>query len=366
MRSARIDKPLAFLIAVLVVVGSLIFASAIFGLLARGISNTSSVAFSHVVLGIGIGVLALFVTSRLDYKLWRRFAQHIFVLALALTAAVFIPGLGIEHGGGKRWLSLAGFSLQPAEFLKIASIIMAAAYFSTIRTRVSTLRWGLGGLFLLLAGPVLLLLAQPDLGTLGVIAISVVAVFFAAGARFRDLIVMMLVGIVAIAVLAYLRPYVLDRIEVFFNPSHGPQAEGYQLRQSLIAIGSGGFLGRGFGQSVQKFSYLPEPMGDSIFAVVGEEFGFVGGVALIGIFLALALRGFTIASHVPDPFGALLAVGISTYLVSEAFINIGAMLGIAPLTGIPLTFISQGGSAMLASLGSAGILLAVSRRASRA
>ena len=129
-----------------------------------------------------------------------------------------------------------------------------------------------------------------------------------------------------------------------------------------MAIGSGGLLGRGFGQSVQKFTYLPEPMGDSIFAVLGEEFGFVGAVALVGLFLSLAMRGFWVATHTPDLFGGYLAVGISTYLVAEAFINIAAMLGLAPLTGIPLTFISQGGSAMLASLGSAGILLGVSRR----
>ncbi|OGG62497.1 hypothetical protein A3C21_02605 [Candidatus Kaiserbacteria bacterium RIFCSPHIGHO2_02_FULL_59_21] len=363
--SARIDKPLAFLIAILVVGGGFIFASAVFGLLARGAPNMSSVVFNHAVLGIGAGLVALFVASRIPYSYWRRFAPHLFVSALALTAAVFIPQIGFEHGGGRRWLSISGFSIQPAEFLKIASIVMAAAYFSAIRARVQTLRWGLGGLFLILAGPVLILLAQPDLGTLGVILASVVAIFFAAGARLRDLLVMLCISVAAIAVLAYARPYVLERIEVFFDPSRAPQAEGYQIRQSLIAIGSGGLAGRGFGQSVQKFTYLPEPMGDSIFAVLGEEFGFIGGVVLIGLFLALALRGFGIGARAPDHFGALLAIGISTYLAAEAFINIGAMLGVAPLTGIPLTFISQGGSAMLAALGSAGILLSVSRRAAK-
>lgn len=363
--SVRIDKPLAFLIGALVVGGAFIFASAIFGLLARGAPNMSSVAFNHIVLGVGIGLVALLIATKIPYTYWRRFAPHLFILALVFTAAVFIPGLGFEHGGGRRWLSIAGMSIQPAEFLKTAAIIMAAAYFSTIRTRVQTMQWGLGGLLAILAGPVLILLAQPDLGTLGVIVFSVIAIFFAAGARYRDLLMLIVVGVAALAVLAYLRPYVLDRIEVFLNPSHAPQAEGYQIRQSLIAIGSGGLVGRGFGQSVQKFTYLPEPMGDSIFAVLAEEFGFVGGIALIGVFLALALRGFGIAARTPDQFGALLAVGFSTYLVIEAFINIGAMLALAPLTGIPLTFISQGGSAMLASLGSAGILLAVSRKVKR-
>lgn len=365
MKGTRIDKSLFFLIGALLAFGGLLFTSAIFGLLARGASNMSSVVFNHVVLGIGIGGIALLIGSRTDYRVWRKFAPHIFIITLALTAAVFIPQLGVEHGGGRRWLDIAGLSVQPAEYMKVATIIIAAAYFSTIRNRIGSLRWALGGLLLILLGPAILLFAQPDLGTLGVIVCSTLAIYFVAGARIRDFLTMALIFIVAIVALAYVRPYVLDRIQVFFDPSHAPQAEGYQIRQSLIAIGSGGFLGRGFGQSVQKFTYLPEPIGDSIFAVLGEEFGFVGSVVLIGFFLALALRGFGVATGARDSFGSLLAIGISTYLVIEAFINIASMLGIAPLTGIPLTFISQGGSAMLASLGSAGILLSISRKSNR-
>lgn len=361
-RTTHVDRPLLSLIVILVLAGGMIFASAAFGLLARGASNIFSVAFNHLALGIGLGTVALLIGSNLDYSLWRRFAPHIFILALIATAAVFIPQIGVEHGGGRRWLDIAGFSLQPSEGLKIASIMISAAYFSMIRAKIGDIRFGLGGLFLILAGPVILLILQPDLGTLGVIVLSVLAVFFAAGGKLRDLVLMALIGVIALGVLATLRPYVRDRVTVFFDPSHAPQAEGYQIKQSLIAIGSGGLLGRGFGQSVQKFTYLPEPMGDSIFAVAAEEFGFLGAIGLIGLFLAFALRGFTVAARVVNPFGALLAVGISFYLAIEAFINIAAMLGIAPLTGIPLTFISQGGSAMLVSLASAGILLGISRR----
>lgn len=365
VRTGRVDKLLTLLIAALVGGGCFIFISAVFGLVARGSTNMSSVMFNHLVLGVGVGILALIILSRLNYTLWRRFAPHIFVGSLILTAAVFIPQIGFEHGGGRRWLSLGGITLQPAEALKLATILMSGAYFSGIRAKIESLTWGLGGLFAILAGPVAILLAQPDLGTLGVIVISVLAIYFAAGARWRDMLIMGIVGIVALGALAFFRPYVLDRIQVFMNPAYAPHDEGYQIKQSLIAIGSGGLIGRGFGQSVQKFTYLPEPMGDSIFAVLGEEFGLIGGVTLIGLFLALALRGFGIAARAPDPFGGLLAIGISTYLVAEAFINIGAMLAIAPLTGIPLTFISQGGTAMLVSLGSAGILLSISRRATK-
>jgi len=366
MKGRRVDKPLLVLIGALLVGGLFIFSSAVFGFLARGATNTSSVVFSHVVLGVGGGLIALIIAANVDYKIWKKFAPYLFLAAIVFTALVFVPGIGFEHGGCRCWAHFAGFSVQPSEFLKAGTILMAAAYFSAFRMRVHDFRWGLGGLFALLAAPGLLLAAQPDLGTLGIVVIAVTAIFFAAGARYRDLLISLLIGILVLAAFAYVKPHVLERIETFLNPAQNPQAEGYQIRQSLIAIGSGGLFGRGFGQGVQKFTYLPEPIGDSIFAVASEEFGFVGALALIGTFLALALRGFAVAARAPDSFGALLAVGVSTYLVAEAFINIGAMLGLAPLTGIPLTFISQGGSAMLASLGCAGILLAVSRQAKRA
>ncbi len=357
----QIDKPLALLIAILVVGGSLIFASAAFGLLARGASGMSSVVFNHLVLGIGAGTIALIITASIDYRIFQRYAPYIFAVTLIGTALVFVPHVGAMHGGGRRWILLGPISAQPSEALKVGTIIIAAAYFATIRNKIYTLWYGLGGLAAILAGPVLLLLAQPDVGTLGVICIAVVAMFWASGARLRDILLMLVIALLALAVLAYFKPYIRDRVTTFFHPSQGQQAEGYQIKQSLIAIGSGGFTGRGFGQGIQKFTYLPEPMGDSIFAVAGEELGFIGTTIIVLLFLGFALRGYAVAAQAPDLFGGLLAIGISTYLGIEAFINIGAMLGVTPLTGIPLTFISQGGSAMLVSLASAGILLSISR-----
>ncbi|MEY4747365.1 MAG: stage sporulation protein cell division protein FtsW [Candidatus Parcubacteria bacterium] len=361
MRRAGVDKTLVLLIAILVIGGGLIFASAAFGILARGGVSIASVAFGHVVLGIGAGSFLLVCGALIDYRRWRPIAPYFFGLALLATAAVFIPHLGASHGGGRRWLILAGMSFQPSELLKLATIIMAAAYFATIRERAASILWGACGFLALLLLPGLILLLQPDMGTLGVICASIAAIFFSAGARWRDIALIIIIALLALGALAFERPYVRDRVMTFFYPSEGRLAEGYQIRQSLIAIGSGGLTGRGFGQSVQKFTYLPEPMGDSIFAVASEELGFVGSVGIVGLFLFLALRGFVVAARTHDAFGGLLAVGISTYLVSEAFINISSMLGLAPLTGIPLTFVSQGGSAMLVSLASAGILLNVSR-----
>ena len=359
---AHIDRSLALLLGLLVVVGGLIFASAAFGLLARGAQGMPSVVFNHLILGVGVGLVALLFASAIDYRLWRRLTPYLFVLALIATALVFVPHLGATHGGGRRWIILFGFSAQPSEALKLAGVIMAATYFSAFRTRINSFLWGPAAFLALLALPAILLILQPDLGTLGVVAVSMFAVYAAAGARFRDIALIVLIVCIALGAFLSVNKYARDRIVTFINPAQNQQAEGYQIKQALIAIGSGGVVGRGLGQGIQKFTYLPEPMGDSIFAVAGEELGFAGATGIVILFLLFALRGYMVATHAPDAFGGLLAVGISTYLASEAFINIAAMLGVAPLTGIPLTFMSQGGSAMLVSLASAGILLNISRR----
>ncbi len=357
----RIDKPLAFLIALLVLGGCMIFVSAAFGILGRGFSSITSVAFNHLALGVGCGTTLLLIALTINYRHWRTYAPYMYALALLGMLLVFVPNLGFAHGGGQRWIIIFGVSFQPSEFLKLAAILIAAAYYSAIRAKTETFTWGVGGLVAILLAPIILLVLQPDIGTLGIICISVFSVFFAAGARGRDIAIIVCIALVSLAALAYFKPHVEDRIVTFFYPAQNQQAEGYQITQSLIAIGSGQIFGRGFGQSVQKFTYLPEPMGDSIFAVAGEELGFIGASIIVLLFLALALRGYVVAARTNDMFGGLLAVGISTYLAGEAFINIAAMLGLAPLTGVPLTFVSQGGSAMLISLASAGILLNISR-----
>lgn len=360
-RGARVDKVLLILVATLTLGGVLIFLSAAVGLVARGATHISSVVFNHIVLGIGLGVAALLAATFIDYRIWRPLAPYIYGAALFLTALVFVPGLGFEHAGSTSWLNVFGFSFQPSEVLKVATVIFAAATFANMREYIQSI-WGLGLLGAILFLPSVILVLQPDFGTLGILIISITGIFIAAGARLREIGIVILGGVLALLLLFFLVPHAQDRLTTFLRPGDNPQGEGYQIKQSLIAIGSGEFLGRGFGKGVQKFTYLPEPMGDSIFAVAGEELGFVGASGIILLFLALALRGFFIAARAPDLFGGLLAVGISIYLVAEAFINIATMLGLAPLTGIPLTFVSQGGSAALASLAAAGLLLGVSRR----
>lgn len=364
MRRARhIDKMLALIVAVLLVGGGMLFASAAFGLLARGATNISSVVINHLALGIGGGLILLVICSLVDYKIWRRYAPYVFGASVVLTGLVFVPHIGASLLGGRRWIIIAGMSVQPSEALKFGTIAMTAAYFAAEHSRIRTLRYGLGGLFAILAAPIALLVLQPDIGTLGVIVASAFAIAWAAGLRIRDIAIIAILAVLALGLLAYTKPYIRDRIETFFYPTTAQDSQGYQIKQSLIAIGSGELLGRGWGQGIQKFTYLPEPMGDSVFAVAGEEFGFLGSTLIVLLYLAFAMRGLALASRVPDIFGSLLAVGISTYLASEAFINIAAMLGVAPLTGIPLTFVSQGGTAMLVSLASAGVLFNISRHA---
>lgn len=356
-----VDRILLGIVLLLVVLGFLIFSSASLGLLAREGARFSSVAFNQIVFGIIGGSIALFIMSGVHYRFWRKYAFYIFLGAVALTLLVFIPGIGSTYGGASRWINLGPFSLQPSEFLKVAFIIYIATWLSGMHKHIGTFLKGTlpFGIILALVGVVLLL--QPDTDTYLLMAAAAVAMFITAGGRWRDVFAVFLLGLVMIAILAFSRPYIMDRLQTFVDPSLDPQGKSYQVRQSLIAIGSGGLSGRGFGQSIQKFEYLPEPIGDSIFAVLGEEFGFIGTVTLVLLFTFFAFRGYTIATHAPDIFGTLLVVGFVTIITAQAFLNIAAMLALAPLSGLPLPFISHGGTALLATLAAVGIILNVSK-----
>lgn len=359
----KIDRPLLIIIGLLVVVGFFLFSSASLGLLAREGARFSSVAFSQLVLGIGLGSAALFFMSRIHYRFLKQYSLYIFIAALLLTLAVFIPSLGFSSGGATRWLSLGPISLQPAEILKIGTVLYLATYLANARARIGDFKTGLLAFMLILAAPAAVLLMQPDTSTLVVIAAAATAMFFASGARWRDIAILALAAVIAFGALVAVRPYVLDRITTFMNPSSDQLDSGYQIRQSLIAVGSGKVIGRGFGQSVQKFGYLPEPIGDSVFAVAAEEFGFVGSIVIIGLFVAFVMRSLWVAVRAPDYFGGLVVIGITMLVAVQAFVNIASMLGVIPLTGLPLPFISHGGTAMFVMLAGMGIVLNVSKYA---
>lgn len=359
MSRAKVDKPFLIITFLLAVSGFFIFSSASLGLLARGSENYTSVAFSQTVLGLFLGTVALLIVSKLDYKFWKKSAFYFLLVAIILNILVLFTG--IEHGGARRWFYLGPVSFQPAEFLKLAFVIYFAAWVSGIKNRIETFRWGFLPLLILYAIMSALLLAQPDTDNLLMIIVAGLAMFVAAGGRWRYVSFLVLVGCIAVAFLAFSRPYIMQRITTFMNPEADALGSGYQIQQSLIAVGSGGLFGRGFGQSVQKFSFLPEPVGDSIFAVAAEEFGFAGSVILILLFVLFATRGLKIASKVPDIFSRLTVVGIVIMIVSQAFVNMGAMLSVVPLSGITLPFVSHGGTSLFFTLLETGIVLSISR-----
>jgi cell division protein FtsW len=357
----KVDITLLVIISLIVISGFLVFLSASLGLTARSQGSFSGIVLTQLFFGLFLGSIAAFVLSRIKYTIYKKISIWLYFGALLLTLLVFVPGIGFEHGGAKRWILIAGFSFQPAELLKITFILYFATWLSNIKDKVKYFKFSVVPYALMVGIPSIVLLLQPDTSTVVVLATAGMAMLFVAKAKMKHIFILIALGLLALTVLAISRPYIKDRILTFIDPSQNPLTSGYQIQQSLIAIGSGGIGGRGFGQSLQKFNFLPEPIGDSIYAVAAEEFGFIGASFIILAFLALAIRGLKLASHTTDSFGGLVMVGIVILVLVQSFTNIGAMLGIIPLSGLPLIFISHGGSALLVSLSSIGILLNISR-----
>ncbi len=361
----KISKPFLIWTIILVIFGFFIFSSASLGVLAKDEVKFSNVALSQLFYGLFLGSIACVFLTRIDYHLWKKYSFYFFVGSILLTLLVFVDGLNISHGGAKRWIDLRFISFQPSEFLKIGFIVYFSAWLSSIKTKVETFKWGLlpFAIFMSIIGIILLL--QPDTDTFAVILFASLSMYIASGAKWKHIISIIIAGIAIISILAITRGYVMERIKSMIDPKANSQTSGYQLQQSLIAVGSGQLFGRGFGQSIQKFEYLPEPIGDSIFAVAGEEFGFLGTVIIVGLFVMFGISGMKIAQKAPDDFGRLLTLGIVILIVSQAMINIGGMIGVLPLMGIPLPFISHGGTALFITFVEVGVIMNISRQAKK-
>lgn len=310
--------------------------------------------------GVG-GAIGLLAASRISYRLWKRLAIPLMLLSLALLVFLFIPELSYSFGGAKRWISIGPLSFQPSEILKFSFLVYLAGWLAARKDEVKSISRGMIPFTLMLSVVGIFLLMQPDIGTLGVIAISAGMLYFLGGGKTSQIITLFLFGLVMFYFIVQLAPYRLDRITTFLNPAADPQGIGYQINQAFIAIGSGGFWGRGLGMSLQKYQYLPEPMGDSIFAIFAEETGFLGVVVFIGLFGFFLWRGFAIAYRAPDLFGRLLAAGITMGITVQAFINMAAISGLLPLTGIPLPFVSYGGTSLVVTLTQIGVLLNIAK-----
>lgn len=353
------DRIFLMLVCGISFAGFAIFASAELGLLARENSSISRDLMIQGGLGLGLGFFALFLARTVSLARIKRFAPHIYAATILFTAMVFLPGIGLRANGATRWIDLGFMTVQPAEFLKIGFIIALAWWLASHTGQLSNPKKGLFPFIALLAVPVTLLLAQPNTSMVLLILGTGTVMYFAAGAPWRDFGILAIGAILALSIVVLARPYVLERVKTFINPSANSLGSGYQIQQSLIAIGSGGVSGRGFGQSVGKFNYLPEPTGDSIFAVFAEETGFIGAILLLILFMALAARGIVIAGKSSDLFGGCIALGFSFIIILQAFINISAMTGLIPLTGLPLPFISNGGTALVVVLIMCGFILNV-------
>ena len=357
-----IDTPFLLVLCALVVFGLLIFTSAALGLLARGGATFTSVAVNQLLLGLVCGSIALYVLSRMDYRKWRPYTPYFFGFALLLTALTFVPGIGLELKGASRWIALGPITFQPVELLKLALVGFLAALYATQFKHADTLRGGVLPLTLLVGLASALLLLQPDTDGAAIIGIASLGMLFAAGGKVWHILLIILVGVGGVGLAAYQRPYLMERFTTFLHPGTDPQGAGYQIEQSLIAVGSGEWTGKGFGQSIEKFAFLPEPIGDSIFAVAAEEFGFLGSIVLVLLYAAVALLGLRIAARAPDPFGGLLVVGLVLLIIGQSFMNIASTVGLIPYSGLPLIFVSHGGTALAISLAEIGVILSVSRR----
>jgi len=316
----------------------------------------------QVMVGIIPGLIALIVLSKIEYQKWRKFTPWFLLATIGLLLIVFIPGLGLKLGGSRSWISVFGFSLQTSELAKLSLLLYLGAWLERMGDVLKSWKNGFFPFVLIVGSTIGLVLLQPDLGTVTVLSMAVFAAYFVAGAPYTHLGLLVTGGVAMFVMLIKIAPYRIARLTTFLNPGLDPLGIGYHINQALIAVGSGGVFGLGLGHSRQKFAYLPEVAGDSIFAIVAEELGFVFSLALVMLFAYLIYRGLRIAKYAPDMYGRILATGITVWLGVQAFLNIGAMVGVFPITGLPLPFISQGGTAILSALAGAGVVISISKQ----
>ncbi|WLR43624.1 stage V sporulation protein E [Bacillus carboniphilus] len=317
--------------------------------------------FKRQLLFASVGVIAMFFIMNVDYWTWRSWSTALILVCFLLLILVLIPGIGMERNGSRSWIGVGAFSIQPSEFMKLAMIAFLAKYLSENQKKITSFKKGLTPAlsFVFLAFAMIML--QPDLGTGTVMVGTCVTMIFVSGARLSHFMFLGVCGIIGFIGLVISAPYRMKRITSFLDPWEDPLNTGFQIIQSLYAIGPGGLLGLGLGQSRQKFFYLPEPQTDFIFAILAEELGFIGGTFVILLFSILLWRGIRIALGAPDLYGTFIAVGIIAMIAIQVMINIGVVTGLMPVTGITLPFLSYGGSSLTLMLMAVGVLLNVSR-----
>lgn len=375
----KFDYPLAIAATALLVLGILILSSISVSFSQEKFNNTTYFLFHQLSRGIIPGLIIAFIAFKINLGVLKKLSTYLIGIAILFMLAVFIPGLGIISGGAPRWINLGFTTFQPSELLKLSFIIYLSAWLvdparrerfikdpkrigKSIYHRIKNELMGLVPFLMVLGVVILLLVFQNDMSTLMMIIGTALVMYFVANTPYWHSVIVLLLCSGGALLFIRLFPFRVKRILVFLNPNMDPMGMGYQIKQILIAVGSGGILGLGLGESVQKFGFIPQTMADSIFAIYAEELGFLGALLLIGLYLFLFYRGFLIFRRSKDSFSKFLAIGISFWITAQGFFNIGAMIGLLPLTGIPLPFISYGGSHIIAELAGIGILLNISKK----
>ncbi|WP_203362226.1 stage V sporulation protein E [Bacillus sp. REN10] len=313
------------------------------------------------LLFAGVGVCAMYFIMNVEYWTWRKLSKVGIIICFVLLILVLIPGVGMVRNGSQSWIGAGAFSIQPSEFMKLAMIIFLAGYLAEKQKYMIEFRKGLIPALALVFTAFGLIMLQPDLGTGTVMVGTCVVMIFVAGARIFHFTLLGMIGLAGFVGLVLSAPYRMKRITSFLDPWSDPLGSGFQIIQSLYAIGPGGLFGLGIGESRQKYYYLPEPQTDFIFAILAEELGFIGGICLLLLFSLLLWRGIRIALGAPDLFGSFLAVGVVAMVAIQVMINVGVVTGLMPVTGITLPFLSYGGSSLTLMLAAMGILLNISR-----
>ncbi len=353
-----LDLPLFVVVTILTLFGLLMIYDAS-SVIAFNVYHDKYQFIKDQLIWVTLGFGALFFFSKIDYHKWFNLALPLLVFAMILLVAVFLPGIGSGAKGAHRWINLGFTTLQPAEFVKLVLAIYLSAWFSKKEKGRFTA-------FAILIGAVLLLMMlQPDMGTASIILFEAIVVYFLSGGSIKHFALAAPVVALGGLILIKLAPYRAARLTSFLNIDRSFDNISYHMKQVLIALGNGGFFGLGIGNSLQKYSYLPENVTDSIFPIIAEEFGFVGSTILVLLFAVVVWRGFVIATHSRDTFGKLFAAGIISFIGIQAFFNFGSMTSLLPLTGVPLPFISYGGSALLVDMAAIGILLNISKQGGR-
>jgi len=322
--------------------------------------------FHQILYGLIPGLILAYICSRISLNFFKTISPLLLLSSIFLLALVFVSRFGFSAGGATRWIKIGFITFQPSEFAKLSLCFYLAAFLAKKikEKKIRSFKGTIVPLIIILIPFITSLLVQPDMGTLGILSIISLLMLFGAGGSISHILFLVSLGIVILFLSAfYFFPYQAERILTFLNPQEDVLERGYQITQSLIALGSGGIFGRGLGNGIQKYNYLPQPMNDTIFAVWGEETGFIGSVIVIILFLMICWRGFIIAKRAPNVFSQLLGIGITSWIGMQAFLNIMAVSGLIPFSGMPLPFISYGSSALICNLIGAGVLINISRRA---